>query len=101
MEYVYTGQINELSAKSVDAHVLAEAGLVSSAHVRIKLLAKGDVTRAISVHLQGASANASEAVTKAGGSVTIVAQVGRPARTDDKVGRKTSKPVKPSAKTDK
>lgn len=91
MENVFTGQLNSLKSKTIDAHVLAEAGLVSSAYVRIKLLAKGDVTKAVAVRLQGASANAIAAVQKNGGSFTEIAQVGRPARASDKPGRQDAK----------
>ncbi len=80
MEYVTTGQLNDLSASTIDGHVLAEAGLVSSAFVRIKLLMKGELTKAVTVQLQGVSAHALEAVQSAGGTATVVPQIGRPAR---------------------
>src|ERR1700712_3802735 len=51
MEYVFTGQLDGLTAKSIDGHALAEAGLVSSAYVRIKLLAKGDISKAVTVEV--------------------------------------------------
>ena len=80
MEYIFTGQLNDLKAKTVDGHALAEAGLISSAHVRVKLLAKGDVSKPVTVNVQGVSVSALEAVQKAGGSVHVVPQIGRPAR---------------------
>lgn len=98
MEYVYTGQLNDLPAKTIDCHVLAEAGLVSNAHVRVKLLAKGDVSRAITVHVQAASSNATEAITKAGGTVSIVAQIGRPVTRGEKQGRRSAIAKKTAAK---
>lgn len=105
MEFVYTGQLNDLKTKEVDGHSLAEAGLVSSAHVRIKLLAKGDVSKAVTVRLQGASANAIELVQKSGGSVTVVPQIGRIAtstKATDKSARRAAKSTKPAgAKVDK
>ncbi len=103
MENVYTGHLNDLTAKTIDGHVLAEAGLVSNAHVRIKLLMAGDVTKVVNVQLQGASAHAIEAVQKAGGTVTIVPQIARPIRPEDKRGRKSAavKPSKSATKTAK
>jgi large subunit ribosomal protein L15 len=77
-EVVYTGQLDQFSG-AVDTSVLAEAGLVSSPYVRVKLVYKGDVTKKVRVSLQGASAKATAAVQKAGGSYETVAQVGRPA----------------------
>ena len=91
MEYVFTDQLGIVATKTVDNLALAEAELVSNAHVRVKLLARGDVSKALTVQVQGASANAVAAVEKAGGSVTVVAQIGRPARGDDKRGRKSAK----------
>lgn len=76
-ENVYTGQLNDLKVKTVDNHALAEAGLISDPHSRVKLLVKGDVTKAISVKLQGASETAVAAIQKAGGRFEAVAQIGR------------------------
>jgi large subunit ribosomal protein L15 len=79
METIYTGQLDIVTAKIIDGHALAEAGLVSSPYVRVKLLAKGDVTKAAAVEVQGASSKATEAVANAGGSVKVVARIARPA----------------------
>jgi large subunit ribosomal protein L15 len=76
-ENVYTSQLNTLGAK-VDNTVLAENGLVSSPYVRVKLLKRGDVTKKVSVSLQGASETAIEAVQKAGGDFTKVPRTLRP-----------------------
>lgn len=78
VEVVYTGQLDALSAK-VDTTVLAEAGLISSAFVRVKLVIKGDVTEKHDVKLQGASESAVAALQKAGGSFEKVALLARPA----------------------
>ena len=77
-EVVYTGQLDELKAKVVDAAALAEAGLVSSAYVHVKLLVKGDVAKKHDVKLQGASEGAIAAVQKAGGSFEKVPRSARP-----------------------
>jgi len=80
-EEVLTGQLDQFAGKTVDTFVLAEAGLVSSAFARAKLLLKGDVTKKVTVKLQGASAAAVAAVEKAGGSFEKVAQQLRPTST--------------------
>lgn len=77
-EVVYTGQLDGLKAKVVDAAALAEAGLVSSAYVRVKLLVQGEVTKKHDVKLQSASEGAIAAVQKAGGSFEKVARAARP-----------------------
>ncbi|MEK7152621.1 MAG: 50S ribosomal protein L15, partial [Patescibacteria group bacterium] len=52
VEAVYTGQIDGLKAKTIDAAAVAEAGLVSSPYVRVKLVVKGDITKKLDVKLQ-------------------------------------------------
>jgi large subunit ribosomal protein L15 len=78
-ENVYTGQLNELGA-TVDNFTLAEAGLVSSPYVKVKLIVKGDLTKKVTVHLQAASETAVAAVQKAGGSFKETPQVKRLAK---------------------
>lgn len=77
-EVVYTGQLDTLSAKIIDTAALAEAGLVSNAFVKVKILVKGDVTKKHEVKLQAASESAISAIQKAGGSFEKVAQAMRP-----------------------
>jgi large subunit ribosomal protein L15 len=78
-ESVYTGQLDQFAGKTVDTAALAEAGLVTNAFVRVKLLSKGDVTKKVTVKLQGASEQAIAAVQKADGSFEKVGRVARPA----------------------
>ena len=66
-ENVYTEQLNEGGAK-VDNFTLAEAGIISNPYVRVKLIVKGEVTKKVTVKLQGASVTAIAAVEKAGGT---------------------------------
>ncbi len=79
METVYTGQLETMGAETVTTETLAQAGLISNQFVRVKLLLKGDITKAVTVEVQGASAQAVEAVANAGGNVTITARTPRPA----------------------
>lgn len=81
-ENVYTAQLSMLDTDTIDAAILADNGLISSPYVRVKLLAKGDVDKAVTVELQGASAQAIALVEKAGGTFKIVSRVGRPASTE-------------------
>lgn len=77
VETIYTGQLEALTTKKVTNKILAEAGLVSNAHVSVKLVVKGELTKNVIVELQGASSAAIDAVEKAGGSFTQVARVPR------------------------
>jgi len=75
-ETVYTGQLDKIG-KTIDNFTLFNAGVTSSPYVRVKLISKGDVTKKVSVKLQGASESAVEAVQKSGGSFSQTAQVHR------------------------
>jgi large subunit ribosomal protein L15 len=77
-ETVYTGQLDAVKGKTVDNAALADAGLVSNAFVKVKLIVQGEVTKAHDVKLQGASGAAIEAVQKAGGTFEKVARNARP-----------------------
>lgn len=78
-EVVYTGQLDALAAKTIDNAAVAAAGLVTSEYAKVKVVLKGDVTKKVTVKLQGASAGAAGAIQKAGGSFEKVAAVARPA----------------------
>ncbi len=77
-ESVYTGQLEELKSATITAETLADASLISSAYVDVKLLVKGDLKKKVTVKLPSASASAIEAVQKAGGSFEKTARLGRP-----------------------
>lgn len=78
-EVVYTGQLDTFGGKAVTNATLAEAGLVATAFSKVKLVAKGEVTKKITVKLQQASEGAIEAIQKAGGSFEKTAMAARPA----------------------
>ncbi len=77
MEVVYTGQLETINGKTIDNAVLAAAGLVSNAHVSVKMIVRGEVISAKNVKLQSASKQAITALEKAGGNFTTVERVGR------------------------
>jgi len=83
-EVVYTGQLDSVKGKVIDTAALAEAGLISNAFVRVKLVVKGNVTKKVDVKLQSASTGAIAAIQKAGGSFEKVAVAARPASTRKK-----------------
>jgi large subunit ribosomal protein L15 len=82
-EVVYTGQLNTLDAKVIDNHVLAEANIISNPYVRTKLVAKGEITKKVSVKLQAASESAVSMIQKAGGTFVTCPQVARPTKSKD------------------
>lgn len=84
METVFTGQLDAINSKTVTVDALAATGLVTSPFVKVKLLAKGEVSKALTVELQAASNKAIEALENAGGSFKSVPRTGRPAKKTDK-----------------
>lgn len=59
------------AATPITEDTLRAAGLISSRRIDgVRLLARGDITRAVNITVAGASAAAIEAVRKAGGDVT-------------------------------
>jgi large subunit ribosomal protein L15 len=77
-ENVYTGQLEQFSGKTVDAEVLAKAGLISNPYVAVKVITKGELTKKVTVKLSGASQSAVAAIQSAGGSFEKTARLSRP-----------------------
>ena len=66
-EVVYLDQLNDLKGK-VDNIALAEAGLISSPYVKVKVISRGELKSKVELETQFASKSAIEAIKKAGGS---------------------------------
>lgn len=77
-ENVHTDQLEGLKATKIDAQVLADAGLISNAYVRVKLLGRGSLSKKLTVSLPAASESAIAAIQAAGGSFEKVAKLQRP-----------------------
>lgn len=58
------------ATEEITEATLTEAGLVHGRRDGVRLLAKGEITRAVRITVSGASASAKAAVEKAGGTVT-------------------------------
>jgi large subunit ribosomal protein L15 len=71
-QLINVGQLEKFKAGSkVDAAALFEAGLVRNAVDPIKLLAKGELTKKLTVTVAAASASAKTKLEAAGGSLTV------------------------------
>ena len=66
-EVVYTDRLNDLKGK-VDNFAMAEANLISSPYVKVKVITRGELKSKIELETQFASKSAVEAIKKAGGS---------------------------------
>lgn len=82
-ENVYVSQLEAFAGKTVDTFALAEAGLISNPYVRVKVIAGGELSKKVTVKLQGASEGAIAAIQKAGGSFEKVAMSARPSTKKD------------------
>jgi large subunit ribosomal protein L15 len=76
-EAIEAGKLD--AGQLIDEDALKAAGLVRGKLHGVRLLAKGDIARAVTIAVSGASAAAIEAVQKAGGSVTTTATKTQPA----------------------
>jgi large subunit ribosomal protein L15 len=72
-KFIAAGKLNASVEITEDA--LVAAGLTTKKLDGIRILAKGEITSKVMLKVSGASASAVEAVTKAGGSVTLLAPV--------------------------
>jgi large subunit ribosomal protein L15 len=80
-DVVYTGQMINIKAKTINNQVIFENGLISSPFSRVKLIVKGNVDIPLNIELQLASKSAVDMIKKAGGSIKLVSQQERPKST--------------------
>ncbi len=78
-EVIYTDRLNELKGK-VDNYALAEAALISSPFVKVKVITRGELTSKIDLETQFVSKTALQAIKKAGGSFKKVPVLQKPAK---------------------
>lgn len=77
-ETITTSQLEQFGGKTVDARLLAEAKLIISPYVAVKVLADGTLTKKVTVKLSAASATALAAIQSAGGSFEKTVRLQRP-----------------------
>lgn len=68
-QQVFLYQLATIKGDTIDLTVLREAGLVDSKARKVKIVAKGEITRAVKVSGVLATAGAKAAIEAAGGSV--------------------------------
>ena len=67
-QVVYLDTLNNFEGKTVDNFALFEQGYVGTAFHTVKVITRGELTKALTVKVNGASKSAQEAIVKAGGS---------------------------------
>ncbi len=71
-EIVNLDQLERIKDKQITAETLFKAGLIKKPDARVKLLARGEIKRAVEVQIQAVSQQAKEKIEAAGGSVTLL-----------------------------
>lgn len=67
-QVVYLDTLNALKGKTVDNFMLFEQGYIGTPFHSVKVIARGELTEKVTLHVSGASKSVIEAITKAGGS---------------------------------
>lgn len=67
-QVVYLDRLNDLTVKTADNFTLFEAGLIGTPFHTVKVIARGELKKAVTLKVQGASKSVVEALKKAGGS---------------------------------
>lgn len=67
-QVVYLDHLNDLKAKTADNMTLYEAGLIATPFHSVKVILRGELKKAITLRVQGASKSVQAAITKAGGT---------------------------------
>jgi len=67
-QVVYLDHLNAFAGKTVDNNSLFETGLIATPFHSVKVIARGELTVKITLHVQGASKSVQEAIKKAGGT---------------------------------
>lgn len=80
-QVVYLDQLANVKAKTIDNHTLYEESFIATPYHTVKVITRGEVAKAVTLKVAGASKSAVEAIVKAGGSF-----------------EKTAVPLKPSTK---
>lgn len=67
-QVVYLDHLNAFNGKTVDNFSLFEAGYISSPFHTVKVIARGELTAKVNLHIAKASKSVVEAIEKAGGA---------------------------------
>jgi len=69
-QVVYLDHLNAFKGKTVDNALLFKEGLIATPFHTVKIIARGELTVPVTLHVQGASKSVQDAIVKAGGSFT-------------------------------
>lgn len=87
-QVVYTENLNIFKGKTVTNHTLAEEGFIETPYHAVKIVMRGELTKALTVQVQGASKSSAVMIVKAGGSFTATETPRPVAKAKDKQSSK-------------
>ncbi len=67
-QVVYLDHLNALAGKTVDSFVLFNEGYIANPYAATKVIARGELTEKVTLHISGASKSVQAAIVKAGGT---------------------------------
>lgn len=84
---VYTGQLDGVGKTVVDANALADIGIIEHPYLEVKVVAKGEIKKKLTIKLARASSGAIAIIEKAGGKFEPTPRLMRP-KTSQKYAQK-------------
>ncbi|HEY0965323.1 MAG TPA: 50S ribosomal protein L15 [Candidatus Saccharimonadales bacterium] len=87
-QVVYLDRLADVKAKKIDNMALYEAGLIATPFHSVKVILRGELSKAVTLEVQGASKSVIAAIEKAGGSFK---KVSAPLQKSQKEAEKTDK----------
>lgn len=67
-QVVYLDTLAGVKAKTIDNQALYSEGFISNPYHKVKVISRGELSKAVTLHVAAASKSAVEAITKAGGT---------------------------------
>ena len=71
-QVVYLDRLADVDAKKIDNMALFEAGMIATPFHTVKVILRGEISKAVTLEVQGASKSVQAAIEKAGGTFTKV-----------------------------
>ena len=87
-QVVYLDELSVFANKTVDNETLFAAGLISTPHHSVKIIARGEFSAKVTVKVQGASKSVQEVIKKSGGTFE---KVPVPLKQSEKPKKKSAK----------
>ena len=95
---VYTDQLNDVKATTVDNMALYEAGLIATPYHTVKLIVRGEYKGKATVSLQAASSGAVAMIEKSGGQFVAASVPELPASNQERAAKRAEKADKKAQK---